>query len=562
MVTKRPLLPKVTLTKNDASTYVFDPISGSPTYDFRLLSLTCSPAFDSNGGFFNMVIAAADGTNSAANTILTNISEGNEVLIAVGKTAATNVFRGVIEYINIIENSKNFMAIELSGPDWGSDILKHRVVNGAIVQAKAANGVDLDATDNAVLIQNIAQRLLGWDYNTLANERSWYPASDVSAIDQGITISSANFKSTGIRLPQFYANMEMLDDKLSELDAAAGTIHYVDVDKAFILKDPGDNSGAAATILLTDDTADSVASTWDTTKLGYIAPGASYKKSVEHHNRRIYGVGGDNLLLDQKQETDSASSPTFTGGAVQWLGMKFTPTQLQCEKIGVKLSKQGSPTADIIMTLIENNGTTPTGSTLKRLSKPPAAIGTTADWHYFTVTEELNTAKSYWVVIEGNGDASNYYKWHHDNLDTATSATSTNGSSWTLTSTPNRFGYTFRQYYTTPLLTTYPASGLASTDKHFHEYVIKRPDITQRQHMEIIVNNEATNMTRRKEIFKGRIYAPDTLLQTGQAVRIRKQASGFVVDDEFIIGQIEYVFEAGLNQLYYNIEAATFTTYA
>jgi hypothetical protein len=61
------------------------------------------------------------------------------------------------------------------------------------------------------------------------------------------------------------------------------------------------------------------------------------------------------------------------------------------------------------------------------------------------------------------------------------------------------------------------------------------------------------------------IYAPDTLLRTGQNIRIRKQASGYTFDADFVLSEIEYIFESSEDQqtgtFYYQIEASRFTTY-
>ena len=106
-ITKRPLLPKITIQKT-SGVYTFDPLSS--TFDFRVGSLTVKPAFDAVGGTFSLNIIGSSGTNAQMNTILSNISEGNEVTIWVGKTSATltKIFLGVIEEIVIDESNKNF----------------------------------------------------------------------------------------------------------------------------------------------------------------------------------------------------------------------------------------------------------------------------------------------------------------------------------------------------------------------------------------------------------------------------------------------------------------------
>lgn len=563
--TKLPLVPKVTITKNDASTYVFDPFT--PSYGFKVRSLQATPPFDATGGRFKLTLTSTDATNAATNTILSNISEGNEILIGVGKTAATNIFRGVIEEIEMHMINKNYMDINISGPDWGSDILKHRVVTAGDgwVQAKTADGETLDTSDTNVLIEQIAK-----DY--LQQEKR-YAVPSVSAEDQGIVVDSAYIIGTGVKLSQHYANYEYLDDKLSELDAFGGFIHYVDPAKNFVLKQPGGTIDSPPIVLLTDDTEDSVAASWGPgqTNIGYIAPGARYKKSVEHHVRQYIGIGGDLVTIDQFQETDASSDPTFTGGAVQWLAVRILPTEASSniEKIGLLVSKEGSPTDDLILTIIEDNqasGTSskPLGQTIIRTPKPASTISTSANWEYWPVVQPINAKQLYWLVLEGNGDASNYYKWHKNAGTSHAKSVSSDGLSWTTTT--GTTGYCFRQFYSTALMSIYPGTGVAATDKHFHEAVIRRPDITEVQPMQNILIQEGVTGLKRKEILQCKIYAPDVLLFTGQTVRVRIQQAGLVVDSNFIIGEIEYVFDSSEDSstgtFYYDIQAATFTTFS
>ena len=74
MITKKPLLPVIVITKDDLSTYTFNPHTS--VFDFREM-----------------------------NTFLTNVNEGNELIISLGKTNATStlIFRGIIERKEIKE---------------------------------------------------------------------------------------------------------------------------------------------------------------------------------------------------------------------------------------------------------------------------------------------------------------------------------------------------------------------------------------------------------------------------------------------------------------------------
>ena len=549
-ITKKPLLPVIVITKDDLTSYTFNPHIG--TFDFRVSSLTFTPSYDHVGGSFNLVVMSSDASNNNMNTFLTNVNEGNELTISLGKTNATStlIFRGIIERKEINESQKSFMSVTLSGPDWGSYILKSKVVNQQWIQKKSGN--TLDNTDDTVLISQIVDDLITDAQST--------PTTEYSGIDLGIIFSPSNVVVPEIRMPQFEANFEYMDDKITELDNIGGTTHYIDASKNFIMKDPSLTASYSG-ILLCDDHTSALATGWDQTKLGYIAPGTSYIRTLENHKRRIFGIGGDNITVDQSKETDTSSTSLHD----KYIAMRFTPRFRNCHSIGVKIEKVGSPTSGPIMELVEDYGGEPLGSILRdSVRKDKNAITASADWHYFDIGEELNTSKNYWIIMVLTGDASNTYKWHRDALDTGTHSTSADLVTWTPASTPNRWNFCFKEYTSSPLISIY-SDFAAANSKHFIEHVVKKTDITDSRTMVNFLAQEASRLFKRKEIFKASVFAPDTLLQTGQNVYIFKSASGYQIADNYTLSSIEYIFEAdeigSTGQMYYNIEAFKYTTY-
>ena len=549
-ISKRPLLPVIVITKDDATSYTYNPHIG--TFDFRVSSLTFQPPYDNVGGSFTLSIMSSDATNTTMNTFLSNVNEGNELTISLGKTNATStlIFRGIIERKEIIESQKTFMSVTLSGPDWGSYILKSKLSNGQWIQLKSGTG--LDATDDHTLISTIVSDLL--------TSAQYTPAAEYGADDLGVVYSASNVVVPEIRMPQFEANFEYLDDKLTELDNIAGTTHYIDASKNYIMKDPSLVASFSG-ILLADDYTAALAIGWDQTKLGLIAPNTSYVRTLENHKRRIYGLGGDQLTKDQYSDTDTTSTTLYDKS----IAMRFTPRYRYCHSIGVKLSKTGSPTTGPIMELIEDYNSTPGGTILRdTLRKDSGAISASAGWHYFDIAEDLNVSKNYWIVMVETGDVANTYNWHRDSLDTGTHSTSTDLITWTPASTPNRWNFCFEEYTSNPVLGVY-SDYSAATAKHFVEHIVKKSDITDLRTMNNFLSAEATRLFKRKEIFKGQIYAPDTLIQTGQNVYISKTASGYQIADNYTLSNVEYVFEAddigSTGQMYYNIEAFKYSTY-
>jgi len=562
-IIKQPFLPKITIKKNDASLLTYDPTAGgnpptSGTYDFRLVSANIRPPYDQTGGQFTITIISSDGTNSAMNTLLTSIREDNEVTFWVGKTAATLVkmLLGKIENIEVKEPNKDLMYVTISGPDWGSDILKNLVVNRSWIQKKSvADQNVLDTTDNKTRLGQIVEDLLT-DPKSFPDNK--FP---VTPSDLGVIVTAGNYPSatTSDQLPQIEANMERVDDKLTELDELAGTSHSVDANKTFFMKPT--TSFSLSGVLLTDDESDSAISPTYVGKVGFIAPGSSYVKTVESHKARLYGIGASTFTKDQSQETTTGSSSLTSN----WFAQRFTPVKQDCFSIGVYVGYTGSPTIDLTLILVEDNANLPTGSTLRTLSVGKTALTSTGAWYYFPIGEKLTIGNNYWVVLAGN-NAGNTYLWYRDTTDhnPSLSATSTDGISWALTSTPNRFSFAFVEHANDLITAIYP-TGITSATKHLHDEVIRKTIIKDSTLMLKYLQSLYLRLGKRKEIFTGRIYAPDQLLTSNQYIRIRKQLSGYVVDAFFVLGQIEYVFDSSDNSatgsLYLDVEAVRFSDY-
>jgi len=562
-ILKRPYLAKITIKKNDGTLYTYDPHAGANppttgTYDFRLASGHFKPAFDISGGDFEFKIFSADASNSAMNTILSNIKADNEVTFWGGKTTAglVKVMLGKIETIEIEEPTKALMYATLKGPDWGSDIIKNLIINRSWIQKKdIADQNKFDVNDKQTTIGQITKDIMT-DPATFADKK--YP---VTPENLGVIVTAGNYPdpTTSLQITQFEANMERINNKLNELDEIGGTISSIDADKTFFQKPS--TSLSLSGVLLTDDENDSVINPTYNGKVGFITPGAKYINTVENHKAELFGVGASTFAKDQSKETVTAS----TSLAAAWKAQRFTPIKQDCYSIGVYVGYTGNPTDELTLILIEDNNNLPTGSILRTVSAAKSAISLGGSWIYFPMQVKLNTAKNYWVVLAGNS-AGNSYVWYHDNVDNSPSisATSTNGTSWSLTTTPNRFNYSFVEFANDPLVVILP-TGITSSTKHLHQEVYHRPDLTDSQHMLEYLQGIFVRLGKQKEIFRGRIYAPDQLLKANQVVRIRKQQSGKVVDGDFVLGQLEYFFdssdEMATGTMYVDIEASRFVAY-
>lgn len=564
-IINRPFNCKITIQKNDLSLLTYDPTAGgnpptSGTYDFRLVDGVVRAPYDSTGGQFSITIVSSDATNSAMNTLLGTIRENNEVSISVGKTAAglIKIFLGKIETIAIKEPNKNLMYVTISGPDWGSDTLKNLVVNHSWVQKKSVADQNIqDATDKKTTIGQLVYDLLSIP--------SIYPdlLYPVTAVDLGVILTTGNYPdvSTTTQIPQFEANMEKIDDKIAELDELGGYSHFIDANKIFYMKPS--TSISISDVLLTDDVNDAeINGTVDYNgKVGYIAPGSTYTSTVENHKGRLYGVGSNTFSKDQSQEI--VTGTTNIALSTNWYAQRFTPIKQDCYQIGVYIGYTGTPSRDLTMILAEDNGNLPTGSTLRTLAVNYTFLTPTGAWHYFPIDQKLTINNKYWVILTGGTT----YTWYNDNVNagTSTSAVSTDGGvSWGLTVNPNKFSYSFIHFSNDPLVIPYP-TGITSATKHLHDEVITRLDIKDSEFLRSYIRGIYLRLGKRKIILNCKVYAPDKLLSPNQYLRVRKQLSGKVEDDFFVLGQVEYVFasseELGTGTIYVDVEAVRFADF-
>ncbi len=548
-IINQPLLCKVTIQNLSGGAYVYDPTAGSNPpysgqYDFILLQATCSPVSDYGvAGTFS--IKLYDPTYT---TILPNIFQYGEVMIWIGKTAATlqKVFLGSIEHIVVEEPAQNEQYITLSGPDWGSSILKNRIINYGWYQLKKPGLNDPDPADLTTRVGTIVTNILTQGYV--------YPQQPALKItDQGVIVNPANILAGtdgGLSLPFFEANFEFVDDKLSELDSYVNAAHYIDADKNFIMKFlPLDQSLVPDSgVLLTDDYTDSVAQGWTSGKIGMIEPGTSYELTSEMHKGNIYGLGGNQVQIDQSQQDSGGGSDSTYN---QYLAVKFTPGKQQLEQVSLYISKSTdafntNPTDCLVDIVYDLNGQ-PNGSTVSSvsISKDSFASGETNHWHTVTIGANLVIGSPFWIIVRKQGaDASHCYNWYKGGSG-QTVATSSDGVNWTVTT--NTAGYCFETWSSTPLLKIAPnwLDKNANWKKNdYSESVIRKPFIRDYQSMNWILAQETYTLFRYKEVFRCKVFSPDTLITPGQKVRIRKQLSRYRFDANYVVSDITYNFQA------------------
>lgn len=552
MVTPTPLLPVITI-EGDSSTYTYNPFTS--TFDFYLHRGQFAPPYLNTAGYFDLKISDPN------NVIFDDLSKGAEVTIWVGKddSSKVKVFLGVLVQDGVETEDITDGYLRLSGPDWGSYILQNRILNNYLKQQPNSDGTP-DDTDTSTEITTLV-------YDILTNSR-WYPNQGLTIEGQGVTVNSSNIQiASGLSVAEFGASMQYAEDVLRTLDGIAyGAYHYIDPNKTFYMKIP---DSIDTGILLVDDYSDSVAATWDTTKLGFVSGPTSFQRSAEEYRKVIWAVGASRPDRDTDlfQSTDSSSQSVYNKS---WATKIDTLNNIRPQYIGVKIERVGTPVTNLIFELREDitnatypNGS-PTGTVIRRLELDKASLAaSTTDWRFFDLNgEELNSKQSYWIILYANGaDASNTFKWHNDNGSSGTNAYSTdNGATWTVQTSSYKFCIDY--WFVNELRDSQPNdANVIGGDNFFSEELIREPNFKDDAALSQLIDATAARAFYEKYIFKSLVYAPDTLLQNGQKVRIRVQQNPVKNFDynDFVISGIEYVFDdSAENQdgmLYYDLTA-------
>jgi len=118
-------------------------------------------------------------------------------------------------------------------------------------------------------------------------------------------------------------------------------------------------------------------------------------------------------------------------------------------QVQLHIEKVGSPD-DLTGKIVQDNSNAPTGPQIVTFRVSKDVVSGTNAWYPARAIGKLDTAKSYWVVIDKIGDSSNHYKIYHDSSSTGSHAESDNGTSWTIVSSSYRIA--FKEQYGHPVL--------------------------------------------------------------------------------------------------------------
>lgn len=150
----------------------------------------------------------------------------------------------------------------------------------------------------------------------------------------------------------------------------------------------------------------------------------------------------------QAQQVTAGSGSTSSNGL--YIAQSFTTAAAQTTigRVILTLAKTGTP-PPISLSIQANVSGHPSGTPLVSTLIPPEFITGSAQTYPVPVTG-LTASTTYWIVLNADGDASNFVSWSKSN-QTSGASTSTNGTTWT----PQTYGLLY-QVFDGSLNTSFP----------------------------------------------------------------------------------------------------------
>ncbi|MBI2127198.1 MAG: hypothetical protein HYU02_07820 [Thaumarchaeota archaeon] len=520
--------------KVQIGTKIFDPLT--PTLDFNLSK--CHIELSSQGQIGKITATIEDSSGA----LQADIACGKQIDVWLAKQLpfSTKFFLGKLEKRNILQSVPDAVEYEIEGAHITSR-LTHRIVHFARIQKRLSDGVSVDNTDNTTLIENMVKDIV--------QKTDVYPTGEPTLeTADGITVSGV--ESTSLRIPEYICDYKPASDALRELGDVSGRTFWLDEAKDLKFKAPQVlDSG----VLITDNPDSVLAQGWDATKLATILQDDTFdlEDSIVETKNRIFGIGGDEPVIDQKQETTSGGQDALD---TLYRAQKLSPKELRMAYVAVYIDKTGSPGVDLEGEIREDNSNTPQGGSLIKVFKVPLTqIGATG-WYIADVgADKINTSKAVWLILYKKGSSGNTFRWYRDSSATSTRATSSDGITWSVVG--STYSYAFRTYSATRLLSIGDDEA-SKTAYNVRETVISDPSITERKTMENLVNNLIGVSGKLKRTFTCTIYPPDTMMLIGQSVRVVNSKLG--LDDLFEITRMAFDMEEGVPAKGVEVEGVVF----
>ena len=450
------LHPRIVITNQfGGSAYTFESKELNPTgtQDFQLNALKLHLGIDDDFGTLHLVIHDNDGNLSD----LTNndrpglIGREWSIQLYLGKSTATEErwFYGKIKDFTTSRPTTGVQTISISCVGYGI-VLRERMSRLVRNQAKTADGVTLDDTDDSTKISELMLDLFNDRDHYIDNniDRLTSITAQTSTTGEGIDEDATSQKIANVNF-----NVASFAQVISNLAGVANTTFHVNADRRLIVQDPESRDSG---FLFTNNLSGERATTWDSTKIGYIlnAPLEWKDSSADMLYNFIHGFGHFKPGVSVSETTTPDAADNLDS---EWHAIPFIPTADNIVKIAIRSIKTGTPAEDTSVQIWGDTGGSGPDSADVRYKKllnteTLNKLGTTtpADWFEIPIHPRLDVTpgEQLYIVFPKVGDASNTISVNYA-AGSGTYWDSTNGTSWT-----SRVGKSAYRVYESRRLTT------------------------------------------------------------------------------------------------------------
>jgi hypothetical protein len=450
------LHPRIVITNQfGGSAYTFESKQLNPTgtQDFQLTALNLHLGIDDDFGTLQLVIHDNDGNLSD----LTNTDRpgviGREwsIQLYLGKSTATEQrwFYGKIKDLTTSRPTTGIQTISISCVGYGI-ILRERMSRLVRNQAKTADGVTLDDTDDSTKISELILDLFNDKDHYIDNniDRLTTITAQTSTTGNGIDESATSQKIANVNF-----SVASFGQIISNLCGIANTTFHVNADRALVVQDPESRDSG---FLFTNNLSGERATTWDSTKIGYIlnAPLEWKDSSADMLYNFVHGFGHFKPGVSVSETTTPDAADNLDS---EWHAIPFIPTADNIVKIAIRSIKTGTPAVDTSVQIwgdTGGSGPDPADIRYKKLLNTETLnkLGTTtpADWFEIPIHPRLDVTpgEQLYIVFPKVGDVSNTISVNYA-AGSGTYWDSTDGTTWV-----SRVGKSAYRIYESRRLTT------------------------------------------------------------------------------------------------------------
>ena len=394
-------------------TYQTAKTQASPTQDFRLTDFTMTA--EGNGTYGSATLLLEDNSGALLDTSARRrclIKREWQIQIYMGKNNAglARWFYGKIKAATIIRPGTAAQRIQLECVGWG-EVLKNKITTIKRNQAKAANGIDLDTTDDSTKIYNLIIDMFAdtdhyFDNNVTPIGTFTYSTGAEGICTECTDVSLANVNELGNTFAGF----------ISRVVGAANSEWYVNADRRIVVRDSvNHNSG----FFLTNNLSGLDAQNWDSGKIMYLrdSPFSWQDSSYDTMYSWIHAFGHFSPAMGTTEvnPTINASDNLDDKG----IDVPFIPAVDNIFKFGVKLTRTGTPATNATLEIRGDDGAGKADDkdirrTIVIKKEVLAGLGTTASsgtWHEIPISPKLEVepGEQLHLIFNTYGDVSNTY---------------------------------------------------------------------------------------------------------------------------------------------------------